>query len=64
MHYQFVCEMFDHFKRECIQLFNVEVFYALVMSKFSSDIISVANLAGYRQVWAFYLDVLVELSSC
>jgi hypothetical protein len=56
--------MFDHFKRECIQLFNVEVFYALMMSKFRSDIISIANLAGYRQVWAFYLDVLVELSSC
>lgn len=64
VHYQLVSEMFDHFKGKCIKFFDVKVFYALVMCKFSSDVISVTNLACYWQVWAFYLDMLMELSSC
>lgn len=34
------------------------------MRKFSSNIISIANLAGDWHVWAFYLNMLMELSSC
>lgn len=56
--------MFDYFEGESIQFFNIEVFNALVMSKFSSDVISVANLACYWHVWAFYLNMLMKLSSC
>ena len=46
-----------------LQLFDIEVFYALVVVKFGSDVLAVANLTHHWDIWTLVLNVVLQLTS-
>jgi len=64
MENEFVCKVLNNIKAFLLEFFNVEIFNALMISKFSPGVFLIANLAHNKYFRAIILDVIMKLSSC
>jgi hypothetical protein len=61
---KFVGQMINDIIAMSVQLVDVELLYALMLSKLSSSILLVAHLAHHLDFWTISADVIPQLGSC